>query len=631
MRDTRFLRGRSWQRPFLLLLLTLLLAGCRSLEGDIWSDTLLGATGTYTPWLPVVSGIAFVQMALLTPGRRFSWRHGLRFAALGMGMMLAVIIPLEFVVQALQAAANCNVNSCTNPGIFPDPFIEEAGRFAAVLVGVWLVKPYRRGHLSDFLFWTVAALIGANLVEDTFRFAGASTLGLNIHQATAGRDLLDTSQFFRWFTTFLPGGFIGPSADYTDSRYMFRLPELAWFVSAVPATIGLWLAQQPDRRRAGLWIMGIGYLWAVFDHSMYNWFVLTKSFMGVPGAWSEMEPWIANVWRVLGQGHVPRWVTVAALGIALVWDERIHARELALRFGERWLHALRALQANWQQQRSPAKLRLVVAGAGSGLQPETAVVAGSQPQHSSPDAPNSDAKSLSALPRWWMWLQRIGVGTAVLVITLMNIGGIESFGWFKFAPLRIIILLVVGIVVVGQLTLAGRLIPKERLFAVTALLGIWGIIFLMMLVLGLARPVWNIGPLHAIDQLLAFLRQLFQHFPDLAAFLLPLLGASWLNVMLASALAANVNPTPFDQRNIDKAWDNFWGLFLTGLFGAVGIALGIAIVAAFWSSLLAAIAAIPFITATAAILIAAIICVVGIVALGMFGGWIGGVIAGQIT
>ena len=173
-------------------------------------------------------------------------------------------------------------------------------------------------------------------VEDTLRYAASGGLLEQQGLALSGLGELDRSNAWRFPVTLLPGGFHQPQARGLELLGVG--PEFGWFVTGVPAAVGLWLYLQGGRWRvAGIGIVAAGLAWAGFDHAMYNLYLTEHSLFGIVlggSAAHSSSAWL-RAWALLGQGHVVRVILVGALVAAFVLDEQAYCRAHAARFGDR--------------------------------------------------------------------------------------------------------------------------------------------------------------------------------------------------------------------------------------------------------------------------------------------------------
>ncbi len=258
---------------------------------------------------------AITQIWFLTPRRSFPFVSGLRFAALGATFALGVMLPAEILVNALWQKAGLAAATGMSMAVFPDPFIEEAVKLAAIAAGLFLVPAHRSARLSDVLFWAITATIGANFFEDTLRFCDPRAHASLRHTSW---ELLDPSHWREWLSTFLPGGFLRLSAFPAHSSRV----EFGWAVSPLPAAVGLWLLLR-GQRAWGSCLTGLGLMWATLDHTMYNLLVDHASFAARTHGWSAT---LLKGWQTTEMGSALRWFSVALLIGAFVIDERFYSR-----------------------------------------------------------------------------------------------------------------------------------------------------------------------------------------------------------------------------------------------------------------------------------------------------------------
>jgi hypothetical protein len=422
----------------------------------------------FAPWLIVTCAISFLQIALLTPARQFPWQTGLRFVAFGMVTILSVIIPLEFLNQAL---VGCR-SGCEQLGVWPDPLIEEGARLGALVLALVLVPEYRRGRLSDFLFWTIALLIGVGFVEDTFRLqmrpgGGYFEIIANMQIDWSAFLIHDPRSALAWLTTFLPGG----QFDLTPVQHgvpegSYVLPAFGWYMSTIPAAIGVWLTLRPHWRPLGIILVVLGFAWASCDHILYNWYVGEYAY-----GWAGDVPWFARLWQAVGQGHAIKTFTIGALIVAFVIDEWAWARSLKLPFGVRWLAWFKDLIARPRRAPTPRVPRSILAQAAG----------------------------------WW---RLAALGFVVVMFWYSTAYGGAKLPWTGHP---ILALAIVFFLLGHQLIVLRGAWQRGDRFA----LGVWGMamlgaLFIIILPLGPAQAVWGINA-HAIDQLHSWLQQLMRN------------------------------------------------------------------------------------------------------------------------
>jgi hypothetical protein len=485
---------------------------------------------TFHPWLAVASAIAFLQAALLTPRRSFSVAAGLRFLGLGMVCITGLILPLELFTQWASGCTNSrDPLACQELGLFPDPLIEEAARIAVLVAGVVVVRAYRTARLSDLVFWAVCVNIGAGFVEDTLRYAAAGGVLGQQQLLLSGLGDLDRSHVWRFPFTLLPGGFHHPQARGLD--VLGAGPEFGWFVTGVVAAVGLWLALRGGRGRLpGVALVGVGLVWASFDHAMFNQYLAENSLFGIVlggSASASRSPWL-RLWALLGQGHLLRVAFLAALAGAFAVDELAYARAEGQRFGARWLGELEravrylrarslglALQLNLLDRRLAA---LVVAPrinieAAAAVASQRLLLEACQEAGRPPPAWRRLRQALRAravpVRGWLRWAIRLGAfGLALAVLTGIGSGRLRALGWVGVPGL---LWLALGVLVAALAVGIAEAIPAARRGdggpLLAAALGLVGIgLFVALPAVG--QALWNLPPAHFIDQLRDFLQAL---------------------------------------------------------------------------------------------------------------------------